>query len=127
LTSSAQRFNYDYSDATWEDLAEPIAQVARNSFTTHVILNNNHEDQGRRNAARLRTTLQRESYRRTDRILALAWLGRPALPLGMRGLRDRAPAASRIYVGRFQSIVRAVEERCGGYEPHCGQAPQNRH
>jgi len=51
LTSSADRFNYDYSDAELADLATKIGAIE--AASTHVVLNNNYEDQGQRNARTL--------------------------------------------------------------------------
>jgi uncharacterized protein YecE (DUF72 family) len=57
LASASDRFNYDYSDGELEALAAPIAQLARAVRETHVVFNNNMEDQGQRNATRLRELL----------------------------------------------------------------------
>ncbi|HEY1458787.1 MAG TPA: DUF72 domain-containing protein [Casimicrobiaceae bacterium] len=51
LTSSADRFNYDYSDEELADLATKIGAIE--AASTHVVLNNNYEDQGQRNARTL--------------------------------------------------------------------------
>ena len=51
LTSSAQRFNYDYSDAELEELGKRIETI--DAKNVHVVLNNNYEDQGQRNARTL--------------------------------------------------------------------------
>lgn len=48
LTSSAERFNYDYDHAELEDLAGKINSIA--AASVHVVFNNNYEDQGQRNA-----------------------------------------------------------------------------
>jgi uncharacterized protein YecE (DUF72 family) len=58
LFSAAERFNYDYDDDELRQLADPIADLARRVEETHVIFNNNMEDQGQRNAARLRELLR---------------------------------------------------------------------
>ena len=58
LASAAERFNYDYSDAELAQLALPIADLAQRVAETHVVFNNNMEDQGQRNAARLRELLK---------------------------------------------------------------------
>jgi len=57
LASASDRFNYDYSDDELQALAAPIAQLAREARETHVVFNNNMEDQGQRNATRLRELL----------------------------------------------------------------------
>jgi uncharacterized protein YecE (DUF72 family) len=58
LSTSAQRFNYDYNDEELAALSTRIASIAASSV--HVIFNNNYEDQGQRNArtlARMTQTL----------------------------------------------------------------------
>jgi uncharacterized protein YecE (DUF72 family) len=52
-TAAADRFNYDYDERELADLAGPIAQLALEAASTHVVFNNNMEDQGQRNAALL--------------------------------------------------------------------------
>jgi uncharacterized protein YecE (DUF72 family) len=54
-TSASERFNYDYGDAELSELASRIQRFARDTAMTHVVFNNNMEDQGQRNA----TTLMR--------------------------------------------------------------------
>lgn len=56
-TAASDRFNYDYSKQELEGLAPPIRHVASQSLTTHVIFNNNFEDQGPRNGAMLQQIL----------------------------------------------------------------------
>ncbi len=51
LTSSAQRFNYDYSDDELAALGKKIETIP--AARVHVVFNNNHEDQGQRNARTL--------------------------------------------------------------------------
>ena len=51
LSTSAERFNYDYSDEELAGLARQIGAIAASSV--HVIFNNNYEDQGQRNARSL--------------------------------------------------------------------------
>jgi uncharacterized protein YecE (DUF72 family) len=51
--SAAERFNYDYSKDELVELAARIERLSPETFTTHVINNNNFEDQGQRNAASL--------------------------------------------------------------------------
>ena len=50
---SSERFNYDYSDAELAALARQVKRLAAQAATTHVVFNNNMEDQGQRNAAAL--------------------------------------------------------------------------
>ena len=51
LTSSAERFNYDYSDDELADLGGKIRALS--AARVHVVFNNNYEDQGQRNARTL--------------------------------------------------------------------------
>ena len=46
LVSAASRFNYDYSDLELDELSVPIAKLAQQVAETHVVFNNNMEDQG---------------------------------------------------------------------------------
>ncbi len=57
LNSSADRFNYDYSAEELSGLAEKIDAIA--AASVHVVLNNNFEDQGQRNARTLTEMLPR--------------------------------------------------------------------
>jgi len=57
LTSSADRFNYDYSDAELSELARMTCELSRQANLAQVIFNNNYEDQGQRNARTLTTML----------------------------------------------------------------------
>jgi uncharacterized protein YecE (DUF72 family) len=50
---SSERFNYDYSDAELAELARQVRRLAALAATTHVVFNNNMEDQGQRNARSL--------------------------------------------------------------------------
>jgi uncharacterized protein YecE (DUF72 family) len=52
-TSASDRFNYDYSEPELTELAEKITRLALLAASTHVVFNNNMEDQGQRNAALL--------------------------------------------------------------------------
>lgn len=58
LSSSAERFNYEYTDAEVDELAEKIASLAERSLELHALVNVNFEDQGVRAAARLRSRLE---------------------------------------------------------------------
>jgi len=51
--SAAERFNYDYPAEELVEIAAKVERLAPETFTTHVIMNNNWEDQGQRNAASL--------------------------------------------------------------------------
>ena len=52
-SDSSERFNYDYPDAELRALAQQLESLAATAITTHVVFNNNMEDQGQRNAASL--------------------------------------------------------------------------
>lgn len=52
-TSAAERFNYDYPAEELVEIAARVERLAPETLTTHVIINNNWEDQGQRNAATL--------------------------------------------------------------------------
>jgi uncharacterized protein YecE (DUF72 family) len=52
-TTASDRFNYDYPADELGELAERIEQLALSALQTHVIFNNNMEDQGQRNARSL--------------------------------------------------------------------------
>jgi uncharacterized protein YecE (DUF72 family) len=52
-SAASDRFNYDYSSEELTDLVGHIAELARKAPDTHVIFNNNMEDQGQRNARSL--------------------------------------------------------------------------
>ncbi|MGA2550308.1 MAG: DUF72 domain-containing protein [Burkholderiaceae bacterium] len=57
--SSTGRFNYNYSDQELEGLAAQVRALAAASDQTHVVFNNNYEDQGQRNARSFAEILQR--------------------------------------------------------------------
>ena len=52
-TSASDRFNYDYPEDELRDMVPRIQQLALTAMQTHVIFNNNMEDQGQRNARSL--------------------------------------------------------------------------
>ena len=58
-SDSSERFNYDYPDAELGALAQRLERLAAQAVTTHVVFNNNMEDQGQRNAASLAALLKR--------------------------------------------------------------------
>ena len=58
LAASSDRFNYDYPDAELQELSGKIKELARAVPMVHVILNNNYQDQGQRNARTLAGFLQ---------------------------------------------------------------------
>jgi len=59
LKTSAERFNYDYSEVELTELAQQIVTTAPKVKEFHVVLNNNYEDQGQRNARTLIEILDR--------------------------------------------------------------------
>lgn len=56
-TAASERFNYDYSKVELEGLASSITELSHKSAITHVVFNNNNEDQGQRNATTLMSML----------------------------------------------------------------------
>jgi len=52
-TVASERFNYDYRDDELGELASRIQRLALGAAMTHVVFNNNMEDQGQRNATSL--------------------------------------------------------------------------
>ena len=52
-TAASDRFNYDYPDEELGELAVPVRRLSHAALKTHVVFNNNMEDQGQRNAATL--------------------------------------------------------------------------
>lgn len=49
-TAASDRFNYDYGERELKDLAIDVSRLAERVLATHVVFNNNMEDQGQRNA-----------------------------------------------------------------------------
>ena len=58
-SDSSERFNYEYSDSELCEMAGKVERLAANARATHVVFNNNMEDQGQRNAASLMQFLKR--------------------------------------------------------------------
>lgn len=52
-TAASSRFDYDYSDEELGELAGQIRDIAKHVGHTHVVFNNNRDDQGQRNAKTL--------------------------------------------------------------------------
>jgi uncharacterized protein YecE (DUF72 family) len=52
-TSASDRFNYDYGEPELRELVPSLRRLAARVRDTHVIFNNNMEDQGQRNARTL--------------------------------------------------------------------------
>ena len=61
-TSASDRFNYDYPEDELASFVPPLARLAAQAMQTHVVFNNNMEDQGQRNA-RTMTRLLRDAAR----------------------------------------------------------------
>jgi uncharacterized protein YecE (DUF72 family) len=61
LTESSQRFNYDYDEAELAEIAGNVAALTPQAKTTHVLFNNNYQDQGQRGAAALTALLARRT------------------------------------------------------------------
>jgi uncharacterized protein YecE (DUF72 family) len=57
LKSSAERFDYDYTNDELQEFVEPIKKLAREVKRLHVVMNNNRDDQAIRNGRTLRTLL----------------------------------------------------------------------
>ena len=53
LKSSAERFNYDYNTQELKEMAARAVTLSPEVTEMHVVLNNNYEDQGQRNAKEL--------------------------------------------------------------------------
>jgi len=58
LKASSQRFDYDYGDNELREIADEVLALAPKAKTTHVLFNNNYEDQGQRGAAALTKLLR---------------------------------------------------------------------
>jgi len=52
-TAASDRFNYDYSEGELAEFVPKLERLALTAMQTHVIFNNNMEDQGQRNARSL--------------------------------------------------------------------------
>lgn len=50
LTSSSQRFDYDYGDDELREIGSQVKRIAGHAEATHVLFNNNYQDQGQRGA-----------------------------------------------------------------------------
>ena len=57
-TAASDRFNYDYDEVELNEIADQVTRLAERVAFTHVIFNNNMEDQGQRNAATLMRRLR---------------------------------------------------------------------
>jgi uncharacterized protein YecE (DUF72 family) len=61
VTSASDRFNYDYPEKELTAIALNITALDDRVQFTHVILNNNMEDQGQRNAVTLTRILRQQN------------------------------------------------------------------
>jgi uncharacterized protein YecE (DUF72 family) len=52
-TVASDRFNYDHNDDELSEISAKIREIAASVAQTHVVFNNNYEDQGQRNARTL--------------------------------------------------------------------------
>jgi uncharacterized protein YecE (DUF72 family) len=57
LTASSQRFDYDYEEEELKEIGGQVQKIARKVETTHVLFNNNYQDQGQRGARALNSIL----------------------------------------------------------------------
>jgi uncharacterized protein YecE (DUF72 family) len=57
LTSSAQRFNYDYDEGELTEVAQNVTTLSRKADIVHVLFNTNYQDQGQRAARTLNRIL----------------------------------------------------------------------
>jgi len=58
LTASSQRFDHDYNDEELKEIGGQVQKTARKvDETTHVLFNNNYQDQGQRGARALTAIL----------------------------------------------------------------------
>ncbi len=62
-TSASDRFNYDYPEGELAELVPKLERLSLTAMQTHVIFNNNMEDQGQRNARTLADLLVRAGLR----------------------------------------------------------------
>ena len=60
LTTSSQRFNYEYPEHELRQIARQVLALSRNAQRVHVLFNTNYQDQGQR-AAKTLTSLLREA------------------------------------------------------------------
>jgi uncharacterized protein YecE (DUF72 family) len=83
---ASERFNYDYPDAELEEIAARVERLAPETFTTHVIMNNNMEDQGQRNAATLVRILEARRRARVPKLVQREAEARATEPSGQEDL-----------------------------------------
>ena len=61
LTTSSQRFNYDYAESELREVATDVTTLSRQAERVHVLFNTNYQDQGQR-AARTLIGLLRQQH-----------------------------------------------------------------
>ena len=61
MRSSADRFNYDYNTEELAQMAARVVELSPEVKEMHVVLNNNYEDQGQRNAKELMRLVQTDA------------------------------------------------------------------
>jgi uncharacterized protein YecE (DUF72 family) len=66
LKAASQRFDYDYRDHELEEIAGEVRKLAPKAQTTHVLFNNNYQDQGQRGAAALSNLLHEPRRKAKD-------------------------------------------------------------
>ena len=89
-TVASERFDYDYPDAELDAIAARVERLAPETFTTHVVMNNNNEDQGQRNATTLMRILEARRNARVPRLVATAPQGAAATALAGEALAEGA-------------------------------------
>jgi uncharacterized protein YecE (DUF72 family) len=57
LKASSQRFDYDYTSDELQSISGHVQEIAGNVETTHVLFNNNYQDQGQRGALEMTAIL----------------------------------------------------------------------
>ena len=66
LKASSERFNYEYTDAEFDELSAAIEHLAERALEVVALLNVNHEDQGVRAARALIQRQQRITTQSSD-------------------------------------------------------------
>jgi len=86
--TASERFNYDYPDDELADIAARVERLAPETFTTHVITNNNMEDQRQRNAAILMRIIDELFKARVPKLVQPAVHQVPAEELQFEGAAE---------------------------------------
>lgn len=128
VKASSQRFDYDYSDDELCEIAAHVKVTANKSQTTHVLFNNNYQDQGQRGANALARMLA---------VQAQAWrspVPRAKLPRRSPGLVFTAALRSRFRtlglvflicrtMGLQQRRLTPKQRRTGDNRASCSGSP----